>query len=275
VHTLFGQSDAALWCSIRFGTGWSKMSKIEDAANRIYRTLYPNFEIYVQAQMSQNAIHIKKAQKTAMTSPFCIDSNGSRDLQFVIGHGSAEVTHFENIVTDNGRKCIFQVLYADLCERFMTVENLGALATEEVTFTYLDEDNQIRFWSASLLDLFDYDKCVEAPFQLRQFHDGRGPGEKCDSWVCSLLPVEEGWHNMSFAGSQLLQRVYKRLHSTFTIGLSRSSSISSKDPDNAYESPLPLNNEVFGGGHGCIDSNRRTSDVGQSIVSGKREKSSP
>jgi hypothetical protein len=75
---------------------------------------------------------------------------------------------------------------------------------------------------------------------------------------------------MSLAGSQLLQLVYKRFHSTFTIGLSRSSSLSSKDPDNVYESPLPLTNEMFGVAHGCVGSTRRKSEGGHSKVSGKR-----
>ena len=128
----------------------------------------------------------------------------------------------------------------------MTVEKLGTLATQEVTFTYLDENHQICFWSASVLDLFNYDKCVAAPFQLRQFHEGRGVGEKSDSKVCSLLPIEDGWDGMSLAESQFLQLVYKRFHSTFTIGLSRSSSLNSKDPYTGYASPLPLANQLFG-----------------------------
>jgi hypothetical protein len=106
LQSLFAQSDAAKWRQINFTMGWANMCQVEDVAGRVYRTWYPNLEIYVQAQNTQNAIHITEAQQTAMTSPFCIDpSGGSKDLQFVIGNGSDEVTRFENIVTDNGRNC--------------------------------------------------------------------------------------------------------------------------------------------------------------------------
>jgi hypothetical protein len=251
VQTLFSQSDAALWCSVRFDIGWLNVCKIEDAADRIFKSLYPNIELYVHEQMTKNASNIKKAQKTAMTSPFCIHSSGSRDLQFVIGHGSVEVTRFENAVTDGGHNCIFRSFLDDLCARFMTEKFLGALATEEVTLHYLDEDGQMCSWSAPLLELFEYAKCVLSPSQLREVHVGRGPNEKCNSSVCSLFPVDQGWRNMSLAKSQLLQSVYKRLHTTFTIGSSRSVSLNSKD--GTYDSPLPLTNEVLGGGPGIVE----------------------
>ena len=99
--------------------------------------------------MSQNAYNIKRAQETAMTSPFCVHSSGSRELQFVIGHGSVEVTRFENAVTDGGHNSIFQLLHDDLYTRFMTEKFLGALATEEVTLHYLDEEKQMGIGATS------------------------------------------------------------------------------------------------------------------------------
>ena len=238
---------------------------VEDAAGRVFKSMYFNVELYLHAQLSQNSYNIKKAQETAMTSPFCVRSSGStmsKDLQFVIGHGSGEVTRFEKAVTDGGHNCIFRLFLDDLCDRFMTVNFLGALATEKVALHYPDEDEQMRSWSTPLLKLFDHATCVGSPSQLQEVHIGRGPNEKCNTSVCSLLPVGQGWLDMSLAKSQLLQSVYKRLHTTFTIGSSRSVSLNYKD--GIYDSPLSLTNEALGGGPGILGYNRRTSDGDQS-----------
>ena len=116
LQSLFDQSVVAMWRQIKFAGGWANMCQVEDLSSRVFRAIYPNIEIFVQSQISENALHIKEAQKTAMTSPFCIHSGvGSRHLQFVIGGGTSEETRYENLVTDNGRNCIFKVLYDDLC----------------------------------------------------------------------------------------------------------------------------------------------------------------
>ena len=251
----FNQSEEEKWRMTRFIHAWFNVCKIEDVADRAYKTVIGNFELYLQAQVSHNLRNIETAQRTALTSPF---RSCDGQLQFILGRGTAEISKFENIVTVNGRECIFRLLHDDLCKRFMTVDHLGGLASEQVTLSYLDHDNQVRMWSGTFLDVFDYDMCLTSPAPLQDVLKGRGPNEKSDTSVCSLLPVEPGWEGYSLAQSQFLQRVFKRLHLSFSTGSSRSASFSK---DGTYDSPLPLVKEVFGG------------DVARSTVGNKRRKS--
>ena len=141
-----------MWSTTRFIHAWFNACKIEDVAYRAFKSIYGNIELYIQAQVSHNLRNIETAQKTALTSPF---RSCDGELQFILGHGTDEISDFENVVTDTGRECIFRLFHDDLCERFMTVEHLGGLASEQVTLSYLDDENQIRVWSDTFLNVFD------------------------------------------------------------------------------------------------------------------------
>ena len=240
LQRLFTQSEEEMWINIRFIHTWFNACKIEDVAYRAFKSIYANIEIYIHAQAQVNQRNIETAQKTALTSPFRLN-NG--ELQFIVGQGTDEIADFENVVTDSGRESIFRLFLDDLWNRFMTKKHLGELASEKVTLSYLDDENQIRVWSETFLNVFELTVCLQSPSQLQDIHKGVGPNEKSVTFVSSLLPVVSGWETMSLAKSQFVQRVFKRLHATFPTGSSRSAS-SSKD--GTYDSPLPLAKGTFG-----------------------------